>query len=245
MPEGSRESFSSYAETDRSNFKVILYSYNYITNITDEISLRLLRMRWTPFRLSVCLAWYCSKYTNRKTVDQRKSKFTKQEDSYCKCDQFCVDTFSLPVSLAATGAVPIPIPRALTRFCRFSFVACSPSPVPHIWMDGSSGCWRRLLYYSRPLLGSPVGVLVVLGVIQIQVWHCLCLLWLCCQNCKSSPVFHYGCWLMTMPVESLVLASRLFVFSTVMSLQTPLYWASVRRPMICPSWMPLRCSELM
>ena len=33
MPEGSRESFLSYAETDRSNFKLILHSYNYITNI--------------------------------------------------------------------------------------------------------------------------------------------------------------------------------------------------------------------
>ena len=63
----------------------------------------------------VCLAWYHSKYSNRKTVDQRKSKFTKQEDSCCKCEQFCVDTFSLPISLVATRAVPIPFPRALTR----------------------------------------------------------------------------------------------------------------------------------
>ena len=161
MPEGSRESFSSYAETNRSNFKVILHSYNYITNITDEISLRLLRMRWTPFRLSVCLARYCSKYTNRKTVDQRKSKFTKQEDSYCKCDQFCVDTFSLPVSLAATGAVPIPIPRALTRFCRFSFVACRD--VHHLlflifeWMDhlvADDACYIIHALFSDRLLVS-------------------------------------------------------------------------------------------
>ena len=119
-------------------------------------------MRWTPFRLSVCLAWYCSKYTNRKTVDQRKSKFTKQEDSYCKCDQFCVDTFSLPVSLAATGAVPIPIPRALTRFCRFSFVACRD--VHHLlflifeWMDrlvADDACYIiRALFSDRLLVSS-------------------------------------------------------------------------------------------
>ena len=30
-------------------------------------------------------------------------------------------------------------------------------------MVGSAGCWRSLLYYSHPLFGLPIGVLVVLG----------------------------------------------------------------------------------
>ena len=40
MTEGSRQSFSSYAETDRSNFIVICTPIN----IKDEISFRLLRL---------------------------------------------------------------------------------------------------------------------------------------------------------------------------------------------------------
>ena len=121
MPEGSRQSFSFYVETDISNFKLILHSYNALTNIKDEISFRLLRMRWTPFRLSGKESGLSSMislqvgYTNCKTVDQGKSKFNETRRLFCKCDRFCVDTSSLPVSLAATVAVPIPIPRSLTR----------------------------------------------------------------------------------------------------------------------------------
>ena len=88
----------------------------------------------------VCLAWYCSKNTNRKTVDQRKSKFTKQEDSYFKCDQFCVDTFSLPVSLEhCNRGRPHSYSTSPHQVCRFSFVACRD--VHHLlfpifeWMD--------------------------------------------------------------------------------------------------------------
>ena len=117
MPEVSRQSFSFYAETDISNVKLILHSYTSITNIKDEISFRLLRMRWTPFRHSGKESGLSSMVSLQVHEPQNcligKSKFTKQED-FCKCDQFCVDTFSLPVSPAATGSVPIPIPRALT-----------------------------------------------------------------------------------------------------------------------------------
>ena len=51
-----------------------------------------------------------------------------------------------------------------------------------------------------------------------------------------------GCWLM--PVKDLVLASRLHIFSNVISLQTPLNWASVWRAAICPYWMPSILSDL-
>ena len=91
-----------------------------ITNSKDEISFRLQNevdphsefLKKNP----VCLAQYRSKYTNHKTVDQRKSKFTKKNTRCCKCYQSHVDNFSLPVSLAASMAAPIHFPRALTRY---------------------------------------------------------------------------------------------------------------------------------
>ncbi len=108
-----------------------------------------------------------------------------------------MDNFWLPVSLAATRVVPIPFPRALTRCADLALW-----PVEMFTISCSSHfngwiIWWRLLYYSHPPSSLPVGDLVVLGVIQIQVCHCLCLLCHRCQNCKSSPVFLHGCWLLT------------------------------------------------
>ena len=146
--------------------------------------------------------------------------FTKQEDSYCKFDQFCVDTFSLPVSLAATGAVPIPIPRAITRSAD---LALWPVEMFTISCSSYLNGWISWLLTKPVILFTPSFRLAYwcpcgAWVIQIQVWHCLCLIWFCGQNCKTSPVFHHGCWLMTNGRERLVLASRLYVFSNVMSL---------------------------
>ena len=109
MPEGSIQSSSSYAETDRSRLSCTPICYHkqkgryLLQNKVDSDFLE---------NNLVCLAQYRSKYTNRKTVDQRNSKFTKQEYTF---PQFYVDNFSLPVYLAATRVVPIPFPRALTR----------------------------------------------------------------------------------------------------------------------------------
>ena len=86
IPEGSIQSFSSYAETDRSNVKVILHSYNAITNRKYETSFRL-QNEVDPHsdfleKNPVCLARYRFKYTNSKIVCHAEGKkITKQEDT--------------------------------------------------------------------------------------------------------------------------------------------------------------------
>ena len=81
MPEGSIQSFSSYAETDRSRLSCTPICYH------KQKGRDLLQNKVGPHsdlleKNLVCLAQYRSKYTNRKTVDQRKSNFTKQEDTF-------------------------------------------------------------------------------------------------------------------------------------------------------------------
>ena len=133
-----------------------------------------------------------------KLLTREKASMRNRKTICCTCDQFYVATFSLPVSLAATRAVPNPFPRALAGSADLALwpvkmftISCSFEWMDHLVVD--SACYN----YLRPLSVLPVGVLVVFGVIQIQVCHCLCLLCLCCQNWKSSPVFLHGCWLLT------------------------------------------------
>ena len=79
MPEGSIQPFSSYAETDRSRLSCTPICYHkqkgryLLQNKVDSDFLE---------NNLVCLAQYRSKYTNHKTVDQRNSKFTKQEYTF-------------------------------------------------------------------------------------------------------------------------------------------------------------------
>ena len=138
MPEGSIQSFSSYAETDRSRLSCTPICYH------KQKGRDLLQNKVGPHsdlleKNLVCLAQYRSKYTNRKTVDQRKTSLRNRKTLSGKCDQFYVDNFSLPVSLAATRVVPIPFPRALARSADLALwpvemfiISCSS----HILMDG-------------------------------------------------------------------------------------------------------------
>ena len=113
MPEGSIQSFSSYAETDRSMLSCTPICYHkqkgrdLLQNKVDSDFLE---------NNLVCLAQYCSKYTiTAKRLTRGTASLRNKNTLSCKCDQFYVDNFSLPVSLAATRVVPIPFPRALTR----------------------------------------------------------------------------------------------------------------------------------
>ena len=133
------------------------------------------------------------------------------------------------------------------QVCRFRFVACRD--VHHLlflifeWMDhlvADDACYiiyalfsDRLLVSSWCLVSSrsKCGIAFVCSDSAVRT-----------VRARQYFTMVASWWLMS--VASLVLASRLYVFSNVMSLHTPLDWASVRRPMICPYWMPLRCSEL-
>ena len=97
IPEWCRQSFSSYAETDRSR----LSSTHAITNRNDEISFRI---GWTPHsdfleKNPVCLARYRSKYTKRTTADQIDVSLDKANDlgdedmlhEIRGCDNKCTD----------------------------------------------------------------------------------------------------------------------------------------------------------
>ena len=133
------------------------------------------------------------------------------------------------------------------QVCRFSFVACRD--VHHLLflifecMDhlvADDACYIIHILFSDRLLVS--------SWCLVSSRSKYCIAFVCSDSAvrtvRARQYFTMvaGWWIMY--VESLVLASRLYVFSNVMSLQTPLDWASVRRPMISPSWMPLRCSEL-
>ena len=86
-----------------------------ITNRKDEISFRI---RWTQtfwkimwsVSHSIAPSTLTAKRLTRGTASLRNKNTLSR-----KCDQFYVDNFPLPVSLAATRVVPIPFPRALTR----------------------------------------------------------------------------------------------------------------------------------
>ena len=134
------------------------------------------------------------------------------------------------------------------QVCRFSFVACRDGHhllfliferMDHLVADDACYIIHALfsdrLFVSSWCLGSSrskCGIAFVCSDSAVRTVRA--------RQCFTMVA---GWWLM--PVESLVLASTLYVFSNVMSLQTPLDWASVRRPMIFPSWMPLRCSSLL
>ena len=96
-----------------------------ITNRKDEISFRL-QNEVDPHsdfleNNMVCLARYHSKSQYAPStlttimLTREKASLRNKKTLCCKCDQFYVATFSLPVSLAATRAVPIPFPPALAR----------------------------------------------------------------------------------------------------------------------------------
>ncbi len=76
IPEWSRQSFSSYAETDRSRLSYTPICYH------KQKRRDLFQNRVDPHsdfleKNPVCLARYRSKYTNRTAADQKKSKYTK------------------------------------------------------------------------------------------------------------------------------------------------------------------------
>ena len=111
-----------------------------ITNRKDEISFRI---RWAPTQTFWKRIWSVShsiapSTLTAKLLTREKASLRNKKTLSCKCDQFDVDNFSVPVSLAATRVVPIPFPRALTRSADLAFALsrCSPSPVPHIGRDG-------------------------------------------------------------------------------------------------------------
>ena len=189
----------------------------------------------------------CSITLTAKLMTREKASLRIRNTLSVKCDQFYVDNFSLPVSLAATRVVPIPFPRALTRSADLAF--------------SLSRCSLYLLFLTFEWMD----ILVVDDVCYIlHTLHPACLLvtsWYLVSSrskfaiafvCSDSVVrtgrtrqyfsMAAGCWLM--PVKDLVLASRLHVFSNVVSLQTPLNWASVWRTAICPHWMPSIWSDL-
>ena len=86
-----------------------------ITNRKDDISFRI---RWTQTFWKII--WSVSHSIAPSTLTAKRltrgtASLRNKTTISCKCDQFYVDNFSLPVSLAATRVVPIPFPRALTR----------------------------------------------------------------------------------------------------------------------------------
>ena len=133
------------------------------------------------------------------------------------------------------------------QVCRFSFVACRD--VHHLlflifeWMDhlvADDASYSIHTLFSDCLLVSSWCLVSSRSKCGIA--------FVCSDSAvRTVKALQYvtmvaGWW--QMPVESLVLASRLYVFSNVMSLQTQLNWASVWCTMICPSLMPSWCSEL-
>ncbi len=115
--------------TNQSN-PALLYA---ITNRKDEISFRI---RLAPTQTFWKRIWSVSNTIapstlTAKLLTREKASLRNKKTLSCKCDQFYVDNFSLPVYLAATRVVPIPFPRALTRSADLAFALsiCSPSPV--------------------------------------------------------------------------------------------------------------------
>ena len=194
-----------------------------ITNRKDEISFRI---RWTQTfwkRIwSVSHSIAPSTLTAKRLTTGTESLRNKNTLS-CKCYQFYVATFSLPVSLAATRVVPIPFPRALTRSA-----------------DLDDAC-----YIIHTLL--PACLLVTSWYLVSSRSKCV-IDFVCSDSAvrtgRAHQYFSMAAGCLIMPVKDLVLASRLHVFSNVMSLQTPLNWASVWRTAICPYWMPSIWSDL-
>ena len=136
-----------------------------ITNRKDEISFRI---RWTQTiwkRIwSVSHSIAPSTLTAKRLTRGTESLRNKNTLS-CKCDQFYVDNFSLPVSLAATRVVPIPFPWALTRSADLALW-----PVEMFTISCSSHfngwiIWLLMtpVYCSHPPSSLPVVDLVVLG----------------------------------------------------------------------------------
>ena len=165
--------------------KVILHSYNAITNRKDEISFRLLRIGWTSIqtfwkRIRSVSDGIAPSTLTAKLLTRGKASLRNKKTLCCKCDQFYVETFSLPVSLAATGAVPIPIPRVLTRSADLALWPVEMFTISfssHSHLNGLI-IWLLMtpVIFFKPSFGLLVGVLVVLGVIHIHACHCLPLL---------------------------------------------------------------------
>ena len=135
-----------------------------------------------------------------KLLTREKASLRNRKTLSGKCDQFYVDNFSLPVSLAATRVVPIPFPRALTRSTDLAFALsrCSPSPVPHIWMDGymvvDDACY--ILHTLHP------ACLLVTSWYLVSSRSKCGIAFVCCDSAvrtgrTQNPVFLHGCWLLT------------------------------------------------
>ena len=160
-------------------YPALLYA---ITKRKDEIAFR---MRWTPTqtfwkesglpRMVSLQGGPAPSTLTSKRLTREKASLRNKKTLSCKCDQFYEDTFSLPVSLAATFLT------GPHQVCRFSFVVCPDVHqllfftfqwMGHLVVDDI--CY--FLHALCLLFGLPVDVLVALGVTQIQVCHCLCLL---------------------------------------------------------------------
>ena len=106
--------------------------------------------------------------------------FTKKEESYCKCDQFCVDTFSLPFLLLQPGPSPY-LFTALTRSADLASwpveMRCSPyltfSPFAAVSLCGVAGLAQTFpsITVSGPFLLDTLRFHVSLDrVLPPQLW---------------------------------------------------------------------------
>ena len=161
-------------------------------------------------------------YTNCKTVDQGKSKFTKQEDSSANVTGFVWIRPHCLFLLLQPGR-PHSYSTGPHQVCRFSFVACQDVHrllfVIFEWMDhlvvDDDAC-----YIIHPLFSA---------CLWVSSW-CLvsfrskCVIAFVCSHSAVRTVRarQYFTMVASWSVESLVLASLLYVFSNVMSLQTQL-----------------------
>ena len=183
MPEGSIRSFSSYAETDRSRLSCTPICYHkqkgrdLLQNKVDSDFLE---------NNLVCLAQYRSKYTNRTTVDQRNSKFTKQEYTFLQmwpvlCGYFLTACFS-----CCNQGRPHSFSTGPHQVCRFSFcpvemftISCSShlngwiiwllmTPVILFTPSFQLACWwpRGTWYHPDPSVALPLSALTLLSELE-------------------------------------------------------------------------------
>ena len=236
IPEGSKHAFPFHAETDRSRVSCTPTCYH---NHKGQVLIDTSEWGGTPIRLSgiaLCRSNCTKLLTKEKQVCETRRHFAANLVAIfvailSRCVFLLLQLSSQALTRSADSALwPVEIFTS-SRSSHFNGWI--------IWLLLTSVIFFRLSASFEACL--PVGVLVVLGVIQIQVCHCLCLLGSSCQNGKSSQVFLHGSWLM--PVKDIVLASRLYVCCNGMYIQTPLSRPSVWRTVNCPSSMHSGCSE--
>ena len=132
MPEGSIQSFSSYAETDRSRLSCTPICYH------KQKGRDLLQNKGAPtqtfwiriwsFSLSIAPSTLTAKLlTKKKQVYETRRHFPANVTSLMWIISHCL-------FLLLKAGSPIPFPRALTRSADLAFALSIslPSPVPHI-----------------------------------------------------------------------------------------------------------------